>query len=503
MRRPAIPFTAICTVARRSFGRGRRVGAERQRGLTIGHAFGRAHLPMGGGLRRLRPCVATWRGERATYESRSDGRRRPRDLPCGVSRVPRWIISRLALLLGCLLPGRAADEAWFDRVQDALTFSTPAGDVRARLSGSIDLEGYRVQLPAPGVLATADGSLLETRLTTFLDAQFGPRTYFFAQARADHGFDPSENRAEFRLDEVALRFAPGPRRQFNLQFGRFATLVGNWTTRHGSWANPFITAPLPYEHLTGMWDTDAIRNSNVLLQWSHVRPGLSPRVTAIEKSLRLPIVWGPSYADGVMLADKLGKFRYAVEAKLGSLSSRPEAWRHSREQRHHPTFSARGEYRPNATWQVGVSASDGAYLREFAARSVANGYGRGDYRQQVVAADLTYAYRHWQIWSEVFATRFTIPNVGDADTVAWYAEARYRITPRFSGALRWNQQVFATIPDRTGPTRWGHDVWRLDAAPVWRLTAHTQLKLQYSLQHGDSAPRTTTRTLAAQATVRF
>jgi hypothetical protein len=327
--------------------------------------------------------------------------------------------------------------------------------------------------------------------------------YLFAQARGDHGFDPGENPAEVRLDEVALRLAPGPRREFNVQLGRFATVVGNWATRHGSWVNPFITAPLPYEHLTGMWDTDAVLNSATLLRWSHVRPGLPARVTAIEKSFRLPIVWGPSYADGVMVADVRGKFRYAFEAKLGSLSSRPEAWQHGREQRHHPTLSVRGEYRPSAAWQFGASASDGSYLREFAQDDLAPGYGRGDYRQKVIAADLSYAWRHWQFWAEAFAGRFTIPLVGDADTVAYYAEARRRFSPRFSGALRWNQQLFATIPDRGAATRWGHDVWRIDVAPVWRLTAHTQLKLQYSLQHGDSGPRQTTRTLATQLTVRF
>jgi hypothetical protein len=416
---------------------------------------------------------------------------------------PRRFFVLAALVLAALTtPARAVEEL-FDRLDTALTFSAAAGSARARVSGLLDLEGYRVQLPAPGVLETADGSLLEPRLTVFLDAQLGPRAYLFAQARADHGFDPGERHAEMRLDECALRIAPGRRREFNLQFGRFATIVGNWATRHDSWANPFITAPLPYEHLTGMWDTEAIRSSNMLLQWSHVRPGLPSRMTAIEKSLRLPIVWGPSYTDGVMVADALGKFRYAFEAKLGSLSSRPEAWRHGREQRHHPTLSARLAYRPSPTWQFGVSASDGSYLRESAGRSVAAGYGRGDYRQLVLASDVAYAWRHWQLWAEAYTSRFTIPLVGDADTVAYYAEVKYKFTPQLFGALRWNQQLFATIPDRGTDTRWGQDVWRLDLAPGWRFTPHTQLKLQYSLQHGDSGRRDTTRTLATQLTVRF
>ena len=416
-------------------------------------------------------------------------------------RVPRHLL--IALACAAALPATRAVEELFDHMENALTFSAVEGRARARVSGTLDLEAYLVQLPAPGLLDTADGSLLEPRLTVFVDAQFGPHVYLFAQARADHGFDPSERHSEVRLDEIALRLAPGSRREFNLQFGRFATVVGNWAARHGSWANPFITAPLPYENLTGIWDSDAVRSPNMLLQWSHIRPGLPGRVTAIEKSLRLPIVWGPSYADGVMISDVLGKLRYAIEAKLGSLSSRPEAWQHGAEQRRYPTLSAHLEYRPSPTWQIGASASEGSYLREFADRTLAPGHGRGDYRQRVIAGDLAYAWRHWQVWAEAYTARFAIPLVGDADTMAYYTEAKYRFTPRLSGALRWNQQLFATIPDRLGDTRWGKDVWRIDAAPGYRFSPHTQLKLQYSLQHGDSGAHTTTRTLAAQFTVRF
>ena len=49
------------------------------------------------------------------------------------------------------------------------------------------------------------------------------------------------------------------------------------------------------------------------------------------------------------------------------------------------------------------------------------------------------------------------------------------------------------------------DDWldRLDAALGYRFTARTQLKLQWSLQHEDSAPRAYGNTLAAQFTVKF
>ena len=410
-------------------------------------------------------------------------------------------------LIACLvLPAAAspASDDFFDRLQDALTVSAHEGRVRARASGTFDLEGYDLQQPAPGLILSAARRLFVPRLTTFVDAQFGPRVYAFAQMRVDRGFDAGDGRLALRLDEYALRVRPWNGRYLNLQVGRFGTIVGNWVNRHGSWADPFITAPVPYENLTGMWDTEAVPATGLLLRWAHLRGGpFSPTEVRAEKSLRLPIIWGPSYATGAAISGDLGRFRYAAEIKLGSLSSSPEAWRHAREQRHHPTLSARLAWRPNQMWEIGASASEGSYLREFADSTLAPGLTRGDYRQRVVAQDITFAWHHLQIWTEIFASRFEIPRVGDADTIAYYAEAKYKFTPQLSGALRWNQQLYGTLAERGVPRTWGRDVWRVDVAPAYRFTPHTQLKLQYSLQHGDAGTHTFTRTLATQLTVRF
>src|SRR6266550_4310834 len=39
-----------------------------------------------------------------------------------------------------------------------------------------------------------------------------------------------------------------------------------------------------------------------------------------------PVIWGPSYASGISVSGRLGRFDYAVEMKNASLSSRPESW---------------------------------------------------------------------------------------------------------------------------------------------------------------------------------
>src|SRR5262249_39201445 len=117
------------------------------------------------------------------------------------------------------------------------------------LSGLMDFEGYYVDQRPPGLLFD-DESFFNFRLTFFLDAQLGPHVYAFLEARLDEGFDPGEHAFAARLDEYLIRWTPWDDNRLNLQFGKFATVVGSWVQRHDSWLNPLITAPLPYENLT-------------------------------------------------------------------------------------------------------------------------------------------------------------------------------------------------------------------------------------------------------------
>ena len=411
-----------------------------------------------------------------------------------------------ALLLLAHAPVMTAADDDIERLQDFLTVSAFDGACRVRLSGTIDLEGYQLQQPPPGLLYTGRDQLFNPRLTLFLDAQLGSHVYAFVQSRIDRGFDPGDGDAQIRLDEYAVRVTPWDDGRFSLQIGKFASVAGNWAQRHLTWDNPFITAPVPYENLTGIWDIAAPEGPSELLYWAHVPTG---GVSTFgdgysDKILRNPIVWGPSYATGLSVAGRLGRFDYAAEVKNTSLSSRPEAWDATAVGFDHPTFTGRLGYRPNQMWNLGFSASSGAYLLPEAAPTVPAGRSIGDYHEQVLAQDVSFEWHHFQLWAEFYAARFEVPHLGHADSFAYYVEAKYKFTPQLFGALRWNQQVFATIPDGAGgDIPWGNDLWRVDAAVGYRFTPHTQLKLQYSFQHEDHAARDLTSLVAAQFTLRF
>ena len=173
----------------------------------------------------------------------------------------------VAALSLCFLActARALDtDDLLDRVDTALSMAAFQDNVRLRLSGTIDLEGYHFQQPAPGLIDSNIDNLFNPRLTLFLDAQIGSQVYVFVQSRLDRGFDPSDHGAQVRLDEYALRFTPWKDGRFTLQVGKFATVVGNWVPRHLSWENPFINAPLVYENVTAVSDKVAPSQRTIL-----------------------------------------------------------------------------------------------------------------------------------------------------------------------------------------------------------------------------------------------
>jgi len=395
-------------------------------------------------------------------------------------------------LFACTVDALEIDD-FFDRLDNTLTITAFDDNLRARLSGTIDTEFYNFQQPAPGLIDSNIDNLFNPRLTLFLDAQLGSQIYFFAQSRLDRGFDPSDHGAQVRLDEYALRFTPWDDGRFNLQVGKFATVVGNWVPRHLSWENPFVNAPLIYDNITPISDKIAPASP---LDFVH-------RFDNGKYEFN-PVIWGPSYASGISLSGRLGRFDYAAEMKNASLSSRPESWNVTETDFDHPTFSGRVGFRPNQIWNFGLSASDGPYFRSEAEQTLPRGRSIGDYREFVLGQDAGFAWHHLQLWAEFYEARFEVPRVGDADTFAYYFEAKYKFTPQLFGALRWNQQLFSNIPDGAGgQVRWSQDLWRIDVAAGYRFTSHIQLKLQYSFQQETTGPRDDNHLIAAQLTVRF
>jgi hypothetical protein len=385
---------------------------------------------------------------------------------------------------------------WLDKIDDSLFLQSPNGWFRSDLSGLIDLEGYYIDQRPSGLLFSDDNALFSPRLSLFLDTRFGDHLYSLVQVRFDRGFDPgAKPDGAARWDEYLIRYTPFNDSRVNVQFGKFATLVGNWVPRHLSWDNPFITAPVPYENVLPITD-QASPPGRAGFLGRHFKPD--------QKGTWLPVVWGPSYAAGAAVFGLVDKFEYGVEIKNAGLSSRPTAWDPVELGWNDPTVSGRVGYRPNAAWDIGASFSYGTYLLPAAESQLPAGTGLGDFNQITIAQDIRFAWRHWQFWAETFVSRFEVPNVGDADTLTYYLEAKYKFTPHLFGAVRWNQQFFGSVRNVTGGhDDWDNDVWRADTAIGYRFDRHVQVKLQYSYSHYEGDLQQGEQLVAGQLTIKF
>lgn len=414
-------------------------------------------------------------------------------------------MKRALLLLACLLL-RATAADWddrLDRLGDALHWASDNGEARAHLRGTLDLEGYFYEDPAPALIHSDQNALFNPRLTTYLDLQLGSHLYAFAQARLDRGFDPGDGGLEGRLDEYVVRFTPGDSGGFSLQAGKFATVLGNWVARHASWNNPFITAPLPYENPLGVFDARIPDSVAALQRWAH-QPVAAPAWAGHSTAYRLPIIWGPAYTSGAAIRGVIGSLDYAAEWKNVAPSAQPARWGARELALGDGTFAGRLGWRPNASWYLGTSASTGSYLDRAARSLLPPGRRLSDYREVLWAQDAAFAWRHLQLWAEHYAARFTVPGLGRAAVSSYYLEASYRFTPRFSTALRWNEQGRARVRDLAGQvSSWSDPVQRADVAASYRLNAHTALKLQYSVQEGVGRPGRHAQAAMSQLTVRF
>jgi hypothetical protein len=388
-----------------------------------------------------------------------------------------------------------AQTEWLDRADRALAVDVAGGRARLELSALFDLEGYWIDQRPPGLIFGGDGPLVNPRLSLFLDTHLGRHLYSLVQARFDRGFDPRSESSSFRFDQYLLRYAPLADARLNVQVGKFATVIGNWVARHDSWNNPLINAPLPYENVTIVSDVKAPASRDEFLDRRRI---------ADKKYEWVPLIWGPSYTTGAAVFGHGGNVDYALEVKNAAPSSRPEVWDARSRGFTRPTVSGRLGWRPSAAWALGASLSGGSYLREKSAATLAAGHHLGDYRQLLAAADASYGWRHVQLWGEVMATRFEVPRVGDADTLAYYLEGRYKLTPRLFAALRWNQQFFGDVESSAGDERaWDRDIWRVDTALGCRFDRHLQGKIQYSYAHQRGDVQQGEQLVAAQLTVKF
>lgn len=376
-------------------------------------------------------------------------------------------------------------QAWLDAIDDALSISSRSGGLRADLSMLADLDLYVPDSVPQGTLsAIGDDLFLQPRLSVFLDVQSGKSFTWHAQMRVDRGFDPgSRMDGDARLEAYYLQWNALSDDRLVVRAGRFSTGFGAWVPRHLSWDNPFVDAPMAYSDLLPLTDAAAP----------------TPAAFATRRNAPdnihtwVPILWGASYATGASMSGRIGNIDYLVEIKNATLSSRPQTWDavQQEEFRTPATITARLGWHPAPEWTLGSSFSQGPWMIN------------DDARQTTLGIDATYAYRHWQVWAEAIHAHFEVPGIGSVSTTSAFIESKYKILAGMWVAARWNQSWNGDLPGFSNRVAFDRNAWRADLALGYRLSQHSQLKLQYSVADKFGESDGTDNLLAAQLTIRF
>ena len=122
---------------------------------------------------------------------------------CLSRRLCKRIRAAIAVLVNAAVALSIQGELLED-VEKRLSFAAFEGRLRLKISGTLDLEAYNVDKPAPALVFTRNNFLLNPRLTVYLDAKFDSYLYWFVQTRVDRGFDPSDAGVDVRL--TSMRF---------------------------------------------------------------------------------------------------------------------------------------------------------------------------------------------------------------------------------------------------------------------------------------------------------
>jgi hypothetical protein len=232
-----------------------------------------------------------------------------------------------------------------------------------------------------------------------------------------------------------LRITPWKDCRFNLQIGKFPTVVGDWVARHLSWDNPFVNAPLPYETASLVSDVELPLTGNSFR-----------RVPGFDKYEFLPILWGPVYATGMSAAGRIGIFEYAIEVKNSPFLP-TRAW--DEINLDHPGRRFAHWCSPTR-WRFDFRSRK---ARTFPRRAITTTETLGDYRQFSLQDSV--GRGHWQVWADV-QSRFECRAWGPTFSPT---TLKYQISHNFFGALRWNG-IFVAMRSRRPAGRDRGDVSR-------------------------------------------
>jgi hypothetical protein len=149
--------------------------------------------------------------------------------------------------------------------------------------------------------------------------------------------------------------------------------------------------------------------------------------------------------------------------------------------------AGRVEFRPLPGLIVGTSAARGPFVSSAVVRALPSDVRGGTFTQTAWGGDVEYSRGYYLLRLESIVSRWRLPRVSPPfldeplQAVSTSVEGRYKITPGFYAAARFDRLAFSDVAGtvETGP--WDAPVTRVEAGVGYSIMRNLQLKT--SVQH--------------------
>jgi len=301
-------------------------------------------------------------------------------------------------------------------------------------------------------------ALRNVRAAVSTEVRISRHVQALGEARLEHG-------DEFSAYALFVRLKPWAERRFDVQLGRVPPTFGAFTKTIYAYNNIVIGQPLAYQYLLSLRSDSVPGTADDLLRmrgrgWLSEFPVGNPA-----RAAGLPIVNTARYDTGVQVHGVVGLVEWTGAVTAGSLSDPRTGDNNGR-----PQYAGRVVAHALPGLHFGVSGARGPWLDESLDEPLTGTGAARDYTQTAVGVDVEASHGPWVARGEWLRSSWSLPELGPpaiADPVladSLIAEARYRLRPGLSLAVRGDGLLFSDVAGAGGVSPWEANVGRFEAA---------------------------------------
>lgn len=293
--------------------------------------------------------------------------------------------------------------------------------------------------------------------------------------------------AEVRTENVGgivpyalyVRIRPWAERNFDIQAGRVPPTFGAFARRTYANDNPLIGYPLAYQYLTTLRPDAIPASADELLSKQSLGWRLRYSIGDSSADRGVPLVSAFRWDTGVQAhaGAANGLVNATASITTGTLSNPLFSDDNSGQQ-----LAGRLELRPATGLVVGTSVARGPFVSDALARAAAADGRAGEFTQSAWGADVEYSRGYYLVRLESIVSAWRLPIVRapfldmPLRAVSTSIEARYKITPGFYAAARFDHLGFSDLVGTQVTAPWDAPVTRVEVGAGYSILRNLQLK---------------------------